>query len=115
MVHNLADFFRVGFGQRTAEYRKVLAVNEHNTAVDGSVTGHDAIPGDPVFGHAEIGAPVFDEHVPFFETACIKQQLDALAGRKLALLVLGIDAIPAAAESRGGPHGFKLAKNFLHG
>jgi hypothetical protein len=39
------------------------------------------------------------EHVPFFEGIRIEQQLDAFAGRQLALLVLAVDTLLATAEA----------------
>src|SRR5690242_9012055 len=40
---------------------------------------------------------MLDEHVPFFERTFVEQELDALAGRELALGVLGLDALCSAA------------------
>ncbi len=51
-----------------------------------------------MLGHAEVGAPVLDEHVPFLEAALVQQQLDAFPGGELALGVLRIDACLAAAK-----------------
>ena len=47
--------------------------------------------------HAEVGAAVGDELVGLFEGAFVEQELDALARRQLALLVLARAALFAAA------------------
>jgi hypothetical protein len=88
LVHHLADLLGVGFGQRAAEHGEVLAEHEDQAAVDHAVAGHHAVARDLVVGHAEVHAAVLDEHVPFLERAFVEQQLEPLAGRQLALLVL---------------------------
>ena len=98
LVHDLADLLGVRFGERAAEHGEVLAENEDQAAVDRAVAGHHAVAGHLLLGHAEIGAAVLDEHVPFLEDALVEQELDALARGELALGVLGIDALRAAAE-----------------
>ena len=45
-------------------------------------------------------AVMFNKHVPLFETARIKQDLQAFARRQLAFLVLCIDTALAAAQTR---------------
>ena len=42
--------------------------------------------------HAEFVRAVLDEHVEFLERALVEQELDALARRQLAALVLRVDA-----------------------
>ena len=65
--------------------------------------------------HAEVGAAVFLEHVPLFEAAVVEQQFDALAGRQLALGVLGIDALLATTQAGLFALLLQLADDFLHG
>ena len=63
-----------------------------------SFDGYDhSYSNDPL---SEVGRPMGDEHVVFFETARIEQHIEALAGGELALGVLGIDALLAAAKPR---------------
>jgi hypothetical protein len=78
----------MGLGQRAAEHGEVLAEDEDQAAVDRAVAGDHAVAGDLGVVHAEVGAAVLDEHVPFFEGAVVEQQLDALARGQLALGVL---------------------------
>ena len=85
-------------GQGAAKDGEILAEHEHQPAVDGAVADHHAVTDDFLVGHAEIGAAVFDEHVPFLETAFVEEQVDAFAGSQLALGVLGVDARLATAE-----------------
>ena len=67
LVHHLADLLGVRFAQGAAEYREVLAEDEHQAPVDGAVAGHHAVAGDVGLVHAEVRAAVLDEHVPLFE------------------------------------------------
>ena len=96
LVHDLADLLGVGLGQRAAEHREVLAEDEHHAAVDRAVARDDAVAEDLVLLHAEVGAAVLDERVPFLEAALIEQQLDAFARRQLAARVLLVDTFLAA-------------------
>ena len=63
-----------------------------------------AIPGDkPVtvhylLVHAEVAATVPDQLVQLFERAFIQQQIDPLASRQLAFLMLPLHALLAAAQ-----------------
>jgi hypothetical protein len=88
LVHHLADLLGVRFAQRAAEDGEVLAEHEDQAAVDHAVAGDDAVAGDLVVGHAEVGAAVLDEHVPLFEAAFVEQQFQPLARGELALGVL---------------------------
>ena len=52
--------------------------------------------------HAEVGAAVGDEFVGLFEGAFVEQELDALAGEHLALLVLvGVALLASAGFGEG--------------
>ena len=104
-VHDLADFLRVGFGERAAEDREVLREDVDQAAVDAAVAGDEAIAGDDLLVHAEIAAAVGDQLVDLFEGAFVEQQFDALAGGEFALLVLARAAFGSAAllrPRRGG-------------
>ena len=52
--------------------------------------------------HAEIIAAVRHEHVELLEGAFVEQHLDTLAGRELALGMLGVDTLLTTSETCGG-------------
>src|SRR5204863_5975196 len=97
-VHDLHDLRRVGLAQRTAEDGEVLGEGEDQPAVDGAVAGDDAVAGDALLLHAEVGAAVDDELVELLKRAVVEEELDALARGELPLGVLAGDAGLAAAE-----------------
>jgi len=57
---------------------------------------------------------VGDEHVVFFETALIQQQLDPLARRQLALGMLTVDPLLAPAKAGLLAAMLKLLQDVLH-
>ncbi|MPM67767.1 hypothetical protein SDC9_114691 [bioreactor metagenome] len=116
LVHDLADFLGVGFRQRAAEHSEILREDEDQTTIDGAIADHNAVARS-LFGliHAEVDATVLLEHVPFFEGTRIEQQLDAFAGRQLALLVLAVDTLLATAEAGQFTLLLKLADDVMHG
>jgi hypothetical protein len=57
---------------------------------------------------------VHDEHVPFLEGALVEQHFDALARGKLALGVLGVDALLPPALAGSGALALELFENLLH-
>src|SRR4029077_20731299 len=87
----------VRFRQRTTEHGKVLGEGEDGAAVHRAPAGDDAVAGDVRLLHAEIGGAVLDEHVELLERVAVHQELDPLARRELAALVLGVDARLATA------------------
>jgi hypothetical protein len=104
VVHDLADLLGERARQRAAEHREVLREHEHQPAVDAPRAGDDAVAGDLLLGHAEVGRAVRLEAVVLAERARVEQQLDALARGELALLVLLVDArLPAAELGAGDP------------
>src|SRR5688572_11655752 len=103
------------FAERAAEYGEVLREDVDDAAVDRAPAGHDAVAGDLGLLHAEIRRAVLDVHVEFLERVLVHQELDALAGRKLATLVLGRDAGFAATEPRDGASPLELVENIPHG
>ena len=114
VVHDLADLLGVGLRERAAEDREVLAEDEDQPPVDGAVAGHHAVARHRLAVHAEVGAAVPLEHVPFLEGIGVEQQLDALAGGELALGVLRVDALLAAAQAGGRALRVKLANDVVH-
>jgi hypothetical protein len=55
-----------------------------------------------------------DEHVEFLEAALVKQKLDPLARRQLALGVLRCDPLFAPTGAGDGTACFKFCKDILH-
>ena len=96
-VQNQRDSLSI---QGTAVDGEILGEHEDEAAVDGALSGHDAVAVRMGRIHAEVGAAVLHEHVEFFETARIQEFLKPLAGGEFALLVLGVDTLLAAAEFR---------------
>src|SRR4051812_17429449 len=62
-VHDLADLAGGGGGEPPAVDGEVLAEDEHQPAVNRAGSGHDAVAGDLLRRHAEIGAVMLDIHV----------------------------------------------------
>src|SRR6266446_2309638 len=99
-VHDLADFQRVGFGERAAEYGKVLRENIDQPAIDAAKAGDEAVARGTLFLHAKIDSAVTHKFVQLLERAFVKQKVDALARRKFAGFVLAFAAIRAATGFR---------------
>jgi hypothetical protein len=114
LIHDFADLFGVGLRQGAAEHREILAEDEHHAPVDRAVTGDDAVAEHLFALHAEVGAAVLDELVPFLEAALVQQQLQALARGQFAAVVLGVDALLPAAEGGRPALLFQLFDDFLH-
>ena len=66
-VLHLLDLLGMGFRKRAAEDGEVLGEEEDGPAIDGAPAGDDAVAGDLVLLHAEIGRAVLDEHVELLE------------------------------------------------
>jgi hypothetical protein len=60
--------------------------------------GHDPVARDDLVFHPEITAPVRDQLVEFFEGPRIEEQVDALARRQLAGVLLPTETVLTAAE-----------------
>ncbi len=95
-VHDLADFARVGFGERAAENGEVLGKNVDETAIDLSKAGDEAVAGGALLLHAKIDATMTDKFVEFFKGAFVQQQMDAFARGELAGFVFAFAAFRAA-------------------
>ena len=104
-VHHLADLRGVRLGERAAEDGEVLREDEDRAPVDADRAGDDAVARDRVARavHAEVAAPVDDEGVDLLEGARVAEELDALARRELAGLVLLLQPRLAAPEPRRLP------------
>jgi hypothetical protein len=64
------------------------------------VSGHHAVAGHDLIGHAEIEAPVGDQLVQLLEGARVEQQVDPFVGGQLAGRVLALSALLAASQLR---------------
>src|SRR5439155_18165573 len=104
---------RVGLGERAAEDGEVLGEHEDRAAVDAPRAGDDAVAEHLLLFHAEVVALMDHELVDLEEGAGVEQQLDPLAGRLLAGLVLAPDALLAAAKLRLGMTAMELGKTVL--
>ncbi len=114
-VLDLHDLLRVRLRQGAAEHREVLREQEDGAAVDRAPAGDDAVAGDLLLLHAEIGGAVLHEHVEFLERPVVEEEFDALARRELAALVLRLDALLTAAEPGLRPALRELVEDILHG
>ncbi len=104
----------MGLAEGTAEDSEILAEDEDKAAIDRAMAGDDTVAGDLLVAHAEVTAPVLDEHVPFLEGTGIGQKIDALARSKPALGMLGIGPALAATGPRRRPLQLKLPQNLAH-
>ena len=102
-------------GQRTAEDGEVLGEEVDRAAVDRAPAGDDAVAGDLLLFHAEIGRAVLDEHVELLEGAFVEEDFDALARSELAAFVLGVDARLAAAHPGDLAAALQFLQHVLHG
>src|SRR5690606_32310318 len=87
-VHDLHDLLGVRLRERAAEYREVLAEHVDEPAVDRAPAGDDAVAQILLLVEAECRRAVGNETVEFDEAALVQQQVQPLAGRQLAPLVL---------------------------
>jgi len=102
----------VPLAQRSAEHGEILCENIDQPAVDRARSGDDAIAGDLLLSHAEVGAIMLNEHVIFFEATGIEQHAQPLSRSQPSLGMLRIDALLTAAHAgRVAP----LLKLFDHG
>jgi len=104
----------MGLGQGAAEHGEILGEHEDGAAVDRAPSGDDAVAGDFGLRHAELVAAVLDEHVELLERVAVEQERDALARGELAALVLGVDALLAAAQARVPAAMLELFEDVLH-
>jgi len=103
-VEHLDDLFAVHLAEAAAEDRDVLAEHADRAAVDGAVSGDDAVAERSAPLHAECGRAMAGELVELDERTLVEKGVDTLAGRLLALGVLLLDG-PGGA----GMNGFVVA------
>ncbi len=99
---------------RAAQDGEVLAGQVDEPAVDRGRAGDDAVGGDLLAGHAEVGLAVLGEQADFLEAAGVDQGIDALASRELALFLLLGQAVGAAALLRARSLVAELLDQMLH-
>jgi hypothetical protein len=95
-VEDLDDLLAVHLAEGAAEHGDVLGEDRHRPAVDGAVTGDDAVAERALGLHAEVGRPVPGELVELGERPGVEQRVDPLAGGHLARGVLLLDRALAA-------------------
>ena len=115
VIHDLTDLLGVSFRQRAAEHGEVLTEHEHQTAIDGAVTGHHAVTRNGLRAHAEIVAAMLHEHIPFLERTFVEEQLDALTRGQLAFGMLSLNTLGTAAGPSTGTLLLQLSDDLLHG
>lgn len=87
-LHDLDDLLARHLAERSAERREVLRVDGDGAAVDRADARDDRVAVGAGAVHAERGGAVAHVFVELDERAGVDEQLDALAGGQLALLVL---------------------------
>ena len=88
--------------------------HEDQPAVDRARSGDDAVARDLLRLHAEIDAIMLDVHVELLERMRIEQDVQPLARRQPALLVLRLDTRRATARPRRRPPPFQFFKGLEH-
>jgi hypothetical protein len=114
-VHDLADLLRERLGERAAEDREVLREDVHQPAVDPSVAGDHAVTVHLLLLETEVRRPVRDEAVELDEGPVVEQEVEALAGRQLSLLVLRLHARRPAPLLRLGAPALEQLQLLSHG
>ena len=104
----------MGLRKRSAEHCKVLTENENKATIDGAVTGDDAVARHLLFGHAEIRAPMLNEHVELFKGINVQQKINSLPRRQFSLLVLSRYPLLTTAHPGRCTLFFQLADDVLH-
>lgn len=102
-IHDLADFLRHCFRQRTAVYCEVLCEDVDQAAVYRSASGNDTVAEILLLFHSEVGATVQLEHVKFLEAAFVEKHVYTFARCVLSTCVLflyGFSPPPRRAFSR---------------
>ena len=87
-LHDLADLVRLHLGEGAAQDGEILGIDRHPAAIDLAEAGDHAVAGKLLVGHAEVADVVRRQAAQLLEAAAVQQQIDALAGRQLALGVL---------------------------
>jgi hypothetical protein len=81
---------------------EVLSIDIHDTAVDGAMTGDNAVAKVLLLVETEIDGAMGHEHIRLFEAAFVEQDGDTFTGSHLALRVRGSRC--AFGRHRDGPH-----------
>src|SRR4029450_8945596 len=84
----LAGLLRVDLTERSTEHREVLRGDEDPAPIHGAVAGDDAVAGGAVAFDPEVVRAVDGEGIGLLEGIPVDEQLDTLARRQRALLLL---------------------------
>ena len=106
IVHDLHDLLGMALGKRAAEDGEVLAEDIDEPAVDRAAAGDDAVAGNLLALHAEVGAIMLDIGVELLERAFVEQHVEPFARRELALGMLRVDALLPPAQTGCGAAAF---------
>ena len=91
-VHELDDFFGMGFGQGASEDREVLGKNGDALTIHGAQTRNHPIPQIDLLLQTKISATMGYQPAHFFERTRVQQNLQALPRAQFAFAVLGLHA-----------------------
>ena len=101
-------------GHGTAKNREILRIHIDHAPVDRAPTRYNTVTGWLLVFHAKISATVRDEHVIFFKTLLIEQQLDPLTRAQFAFCKLAIEALLTAAKSCSTAALGEFLQNIFH-
>ena len=78
--------------QRATVHGEVLGKCKHFSAVDGPVSGDNAVAGNDVLVHVKVSAAVFNKRINLLKTTIVKKEFKALTSRHFSTVVLSINA-----------------------
>ncbi len=99
-VHDLADLLCVGHAERSTEAGEIIGEDVHRPPLDRAMPDHDAIAGELLLLHPEIGAAVGDQHVHFRKASRIEQHIEPFPRGEFAGLVLPFDPFGTSTRER---------------
>ena len=95
---HLSNLMGMHFAKGSAFNGKIFGIGKDQSAPHRTITGNDAVTGNFLFLHAEMGPAMMDKLPHFREAAFIKQLCQPFAGRQLSFFMLRIDSLLTAAE-----------------
>ena len=96
-VQHLADLLANGLRKRAAHHGEVLGKGENLAALHLAVAGDHRVAQHLAVGHAEVGGPVGDKGIQFFERPLVHEQVQPLAGGQFTPAVLLVNPVLPAA------------------
>ena len=95
---HLSNLMGMHFAKGSAFNGKIFGIGKDQSAPHRTITGNDAVTGNFLFLHAEMGTAMMDKLPHFRKAAFIKQLGQPFAGRQLSFFMLRIDSLLTAAE-----------------